>query len=61
VEQGDEWIYRVRDDALSERVRIIEIQRRKQSFRVEVEFIDGEKAGQRENVPGKRLRAHGPT
>ncbi len=57
MEQGDEWVYRVRDDAPSERVRIVEIHRRKQSFRVDIEFIDGEKAGQRENVPGKRLRA----
>lgn len=55
---GDEQIYRTRINAPSERVKVFGIERRKQSIRVEVEFLDGAKAGKREKVPGSRL--HGP-
>lgn len=53
---GDELIYRVREYASSERVRVAEIDVRKKTPRYVVEFLDGEKAGTRENVPGSRLR-----
>lgn len=53
---GEEHIYRLRDYAPSERVRIIAVDNRKKNPRYEVEFLDGEKAGARENVPGVRLR-----
>lgn len=52
---GDEWIYRRRPYSPSERVRIIDIEKRKQTIRVDIEFLDGDKAGVRENVPGTRL------
>lgn len=58
MEIGDEQIYRARTYAPSERVKVLGIERRKQSIRVEVEFLDGTKAGKRDNVPGSRL--HGP-
>jgi len=53
---GDELIYRVREYASSERVRIAEIDNSKKTPRYVVEFLDGEKKGTRENVPGSRLR-----
>ncbi|WP_063046011.1 hypothetical protein [Nocardia pseudovaccinii] len=53
---GDEWIYRLRDRAPSERVRILAIEQHKQRVRVDIEFLDGEKSGTRENIPGNRLR-----
>jgi hypothetical protein len=56
VSVGDEQIYRVRDYAPSERVRVLAIQPRKRSPRYDVEFLDGEKAGKRESIPGNRLR-----
>ena len=52
---GDEWIYRRNDAAQSERVRILAIQPKKNSSRVDIEFLDGE--SRTENVPGLRLRA----
>lgn len=52
---GDEWIYRRRPYSPSERVRIIDIEKRKQTIRVDIEFLDGDKAGVCENVPGTRL------
>lgn len=58
VDIGDEQIYRLRDYAPSERVRIVGIDTRKKTPRYEVEFIDGEKAGTQENIPAGRL--HGP-
>lgn len=53
---GEEWIYRLRDDAPSERVRIVEIDERKKTPRYVIEFLDGDNAGTRDNVPPKRLR-----
>ncbi len=53
---GDEWIYRLRDYESSERVRVLAIEQRKTSVRADVEFLDGDKHGTCENVPGGRLR-----
>lgn len=58
MQVGDEQIYRLRTYSPSERIRVLEIEERKQSIRVGIEFLDGEKAGRRESVPGSRL--HGP-
>lgn len=55
MDVGDKWIYRQRPYSPSERVRIVGIEKRKQTTRVDVEFLDGDKAGARENVPGTRL------
>ncbi|WP_446224817.1 hypothetical protein ACTWPB_06715 [Nocardia sp. IBHARD005] len=55
---GQEWIYRRHDFASSERVRVMAIDKRPRSVRVEVEFLDGEKSGQRENTPSGRLHGH---
>lgn len=56
VNVGDEWIYRLRDNEPSERVRIVAIEQRKNRIRAEVEFLDGDKCGTQDNVPGVRLR-----
>ena len=53
---GDELIYRLRTYSPSERVRIVGIDTRRKSQRYEVEFLDGDKAGTLENIPGGRLR-----
>jgi hypothetical protein len=53
---GDEWVYRVRDDSPSERVRIIGVTLKKRSARVDIEFLD-DTDHRVENVPGSRLRA----
>jgi hypothetical protein len=55
MDVGDEWIYRQRPHMRSERVRIIGIEKRKQTTRVDIEFLDGDKAGVCENVPGTSL------
>ncbi|MDZ7917602.1 MAG: hypothetical protein U5O16_38250 [Rhodococcus sp. (in: high G+C Gram-positive bacteria)] len=57
VKVGQEWVYRLRDDSPSEHVRILAIRKQKQSFRADVEFLDGAKCGAREDVPGRRLRS----
>lgn len=56
MDVGEEWIYRVRDYAASERIKILTITPTKQKPRVEVEFLDGEKSGIVEVVPSIRLR-----
>ncbi len=53
---GDEQIYRLHDYDPSEWVRVVEIDSRKKKPRYVVEFLEGEKQGQRENVPLRRLR-----
>lgn len=58
MEIGDEQIYRVRTYAPSERVKVLDIERRTQSIRVDIQFLDGTKAAKREKVTGSRL--HGP-
>jgi hypothetical protein len=56
VQVGDEQIYRLRDFDSSQRVRVISIEMMKKSAKYEIEFLDGDGAGKREKVPGKRLR-----
>lgn len=56
VQVGDEQIYRLRDFASSQRVRVVAIEMMKKSAKYEIEFLDGDSAGKREKVPGKRLR-----
>jgi len=58
MEIGDEWICRAKAFSLSERVKIIGIEKRKQTTRVDIEFLDGGRAGLHDNVPA--LRPHGP-
>ena len=58
MEIGDICIYRDHEYAPSERVQIVDIQRGKQSYRADIEFLDGDKVGVRKNVPGNRLRGH---
>lgn len=53
---GREWIYSLRDYSPSERVRVLAIDKRPRSIRFDVEFLDGEKVGHRENIPSGRLR-----
>ena len=54
VEIGEEWIYRLKTYSPSERVKILDIEKRKQTTRVDIEFLDSERGGRRENVPGAR-------
>lgn len=56
-EPGDELVYRVREYSPSERVRVVEVDRRKKTPRYVVEFLGGDKSGVHENIPGVRLRA----
>lgn len=53
---GEQWAYRLRDSAPSERVAIREVRPRKRSPWVEIEFLDGEKAREIVEVPALRLR-----
>ncbi len=53
---GKEWIYRLRDNSPLERVLVLAQYQKKTTSRFDVEFLDGEKAGQVENVPGNRLK-----
>ena len=55
MEIGEDWIYPLKTFSPSERVKILAIEKRKQTTRVDIEFLDGERAGRRENVPGTRL------
>ena len=57
MQPGDEWVYRLRDSAPSERVRILEVHQGKRGYRADVEFLDRTPPGEVENVPGARLRA----
>jgi len=52
---GDEWIYRAKAYAPSQRVKILGIERRKQTTRVDIEFLDGERTGLHDNIPRSRL------
>ena len=56
IDVGQELIYRQRDYDPSVQVRVVEIDSRKKTPRYVVEFLEGEKQGQRENVPLRRLR-----
>lgn len=57
VEPGHEYVYRESTFAKSQHVRVIEVERRPRSTRVEIEFLEGADAGTRRQVPGGRLRA----
>jgi len=52
---GAEWVYRLRDDSASERVRILAIIPKKSSVRLDVAFLDAPDE-RVENVPTTRLR-----
>lgn len=56
IQIGDEQIYRQRDHDSSQRVRVLAIDNSKRNPRYEIEFLDGQTAGKRENVPERRLR-----
>ncbi|WP_369745680.1 hypothetical protein [Paenarthrobacter sp. AMU7] len=53
---GQEWAYRVRDDAPSTRVQVTALQREGRKFRVEIRHLDGSAANTTENVPRNRLK-----
>lgn len=55
MEIGDEWIYRSKAFSPSERVKILAIEKRKQTTRVDIAFLEGERVGLRDNVPATRL------
>ncbi|TEA06291.1 hypothetical protein [Mycobacteroides salmoniphilum] len=55
MEIGAEWIYRARTYSASERVRILGIEDRKHTTRVDIEYLDGKRAGKQGNVPQSRL------
>lgn len=60
MEVGQEWAYRVRTTAPSQRVRVLTIEHRKNTTRVSIEFLGGESAGAVESVPAGRLRCLWP-
>jgi hypothetical protein len=64
MDVGDEQIYRVRFYGPSERVRVVGIEKRKQSIRADVEFLDGTKSGQPADAatvaPRTRQERHRP-
>lgn len=49
------WVYRKRDDALSEQVLIVNVVRDKHKVRAEIDFVDGTNAGRSQIVSGSRL------
>lgn len=53
---GEEWAYRRRDDAASERVLVVALHRQGQKFRADIKHLSGDNAGLEENVPRSRLR-----
>lgn len=53
---GEEWIYRLRDSAPSERVLVMEVNDHERRHRRIIQFLEGDKAGTVEDVPAKRLR-----
>lgn len=53
---GQEWAYRVRDDAPSTRVQVLALHREGRKFRVEIQHLHGRAADITENVPRNRLK-----
>lgn len=53
---GEEWAYRSRTAAPSQRVRVLAIERRKATTRVSIQILDGDRVGTVEDVPAGRLR-----
>lgn len=56
MDVGEKWVYRERDSAPSQPVRILSFEQRKTSRRVSIEFLDRDQSGAIENVPSGRLR-----
>lgn len=56
MDVGQEWAFRLRDSAPSERVRVIAIREGKRSSRVDLEFLDHPDAPPVEDLPAGRLR-----
>ena len=52
---GDEWIYRRKTYSPSQRVKILGIEKRKQTTRIDIELLDGERIGLHDNVARSRL------
>jgi hypothetical protein len=52
---GDEWAYRLRDDAPSEHVQIVAVVPKRTTARLDILFLD-DRGGRVENVPSSRLR-----
>jgi hypothetical protein len=57
MDVGDEYVNRMKDDSPSERVRIVSLGPPKQHRRIVVEHLDGERAGETQDVPVRRLKA----
>jgi hypothetical protein len=53
---GEEWAYRLRDDAPSERVHIVAVHQEGRRFRVDIRHLNGHPPGREENVPRSRLK-----
>lgn len=53
---GREWIYRAQDDGPSRRVRIVGERRTARTVQMEIEHLDGARAGQRQVVGLRRLK-----
>jgi hypothetical protein len=53
---GEEWAYRLRDDAPSERVHIVAVHKEGRKFRVDIRHMHGHPPGREENVPRSRLK-----
>lgn len=53
---GEEWAYRLRDDALSEKVHIVAVHQEGRKFRVDIRLLAGPSPGREENVPRSRLK-----
>ena len=54
--RGEEWAYRLRDDAPSERVHIVAVHQEGRRFRVDIRHMHGHPPGREENVPRSRLK-----
>jgi hypothetical protein len=53
---GEEWAYRLRDDAPSERVHIVAVHQEGRRFRVDIRHMHGHPPGREESVPRSRLK-----
>jgi len=56
ITPGAEWIYRAQDRGRSQRVRVIGPNRSGSTLRMDVEFLDGDRAGKRRLVGLRRLK-----
>ncbi|MEW1808776.1 hypothetical protein [Pseudarthrobacter sp. NPDC080039] len=53
---GEEWAYRLREDAPSEKVHIVTVHRKGRKIRVDIRHLEGQPPGREENVPRSRLK-----